>query len=201
MTRQGIKISASALFITSLKPTFALGQTLGTLPHDNSGPAWSPYIVGALIGVLSMATFYFSNKPLGASTAFARLAGIGGLLVAPRHTKSLSFYQDKKPVVDWEVMLVLGVIFGAYLAARQGNELSGHWLPAMWEARFGDSMGLRLIAAFVGGALVAFGARLAGGCTSGHGISGTMQLSVGSWIAVVCFFAGGIATALLLFRT
>ena len=39
---------------------------------------------------------------------------------------------------------------------------------------------------------MAFGSRLAGGCTSGHGISGTMQLSVGSWIAVICFFAGGI---------
>jgi len=48
--------------------------------------------------------------------------------------------------------------------------------------------------------LMAFGARMAGGCTSGHGISGTMQLSVGSWVAVVCFFAGGIATALLMFR-
>ncbi len=42
--------------------------------------------------------------------------------------------------------------------------------------------------------------RMAGGCTSGHGISGTMQLSVGSWVAVVCFFAGGIATAMLMFR-
>ena len=47
---------------------------------------------------------------------------------------------------------------------------------------------------------MAFGARMAGGCTSGHGISGTLQLSVGSWIAVVCFFVGGIATALLMFR-
>lgn len=40
--------------------------------------------------------------------------------------------------------------------------------------------------------LMAFGARFAGGCTSGHGISGALQLNVGSWIAVVCFFIGGI---------
>ena len=46
---------------------------------------------------------------------------------------------------------------------------------------------------------MAFGARLAGGCTSGHGISGTLQLSVGSWIALVCFFIGGAATAMLMF--
>ena len=71
----------------------------------------------------------------------------------------------------------------------------------MWAARFGaDSLGLRLAVAFAGGGLMAFGARMAGGCTSGHGISGTLQLSVGSWIAVVCFFVGGIATALLMFR-
>ena len=45
-----------------------------------------------------------------------------------------------------------------------------------------------------------YGARLAGGCTSGHGISGTLQLAVSSWIAVICFFVGGIVTALLLYR-
>ena len=43
---------------------------------NDDGGAWSPYLVGALIGVLSMATFYFSDKPLGVSTAYARLAGM-----------------------------------------------------------------------------------------------------------------------------
>ena len=123
-----------------------------------------------------------------------------GSIIASKHTKSLKFYQDKKPVVDWEVMLLLGVIGGAFLAACLGGELTLRWIPPMWEARFGESIGLRLAAAFAGGLLMAFGARLAGGCTSGHGISGTMQLSVGSWIAVICFFVGGIATAMLMFR-
>ena len=57
----------------------------------------------------------------------------------------------------------------------------------------------RLAVGFLGGGLMAFGARLAGGCTSGHGISGAMQLSFGSWIALQGFFVGGIATAMLLF--
>ena len=190
----GIGLSAlSPLFISAVAP--------GTHPRDYPGPAWSPYLVGGLIGVLSMFTFYFSDKPLGASTGYARLAGLLGRAVAPKHTDSLKFYKDNKPAVDWEVMLVLGVILGAFLAAWQGNELTGEWLPAMWAARFGaGSLPLRLGAALVGGIFMAFGARLAGGCTSGHGISGTMQLSVGSWIAVICFFAGGIATALLMFR-
>jgi hypothetical protein len=75
------------------------------------------------------------------------------------------------------------------------------WVPEMWDARFGDSVALRGAVAFVGGGLMAFGARLAGGCTSGHGISGTLQLNVASWIAVICFFIGGAVVAALLFRT
>ncbi|MHB8973446.1 MAG: YeeE/YedE thiosulfate transporter family protein [Pirellulaceae bacterium] len=187
--------------LSVLSPLLAVAVGPSTHPQDYPGPAWSPYLVGALIGVLSMLTFYFSDKPLGASTAYARLAGILGRVVAPQHTDSLKFYHDNKPAVDWEVMLVLGAILGAFLAAWMGDELTGVWLSPMWVARFGEgSLLLRLGSAVGGGILMAFGARLAGGCTSGHGISGTLQLSVGSWIAVICFFIGGIATAMLLFR-
>ena len=190
-----------AVVITGLLPAVASAREPGTQPLEYSGPAWSPYLVGALIGVLSMLTFYFSDKPLGASTGYARVAGLLGKAVAPRHTESLKYYKDNQPAVDWEVMVVLGAMGGAFLAAWHGNELTGQWLPAMWEARFGaGSFSLRMLVAVLGGVLMAFGARLAGGCTSGHGISGALQLSVGSWIALVCFFVGGIVTALLLFR-
>lgn len=182
-------------------PSAAWAQEPGTDSQQYSGPAWSPYLVGALIGLLSMLTFYFSDKPLGASTAYARVAGMLGKLVAPRHTESLKYYQDNKPSIDWEVMLVVGAIGGAFLAAWHGHELTQEWLPPMWEARFGaGSYALRVATALIGGVLMAFGARLAGGCTSGHGISGALQLSVGSWIALICFFVGGISAALLMFR-
>jgi len=192
-----VTAAAAVLFLPGL--TFA--DSAGTDPRMYPGSAWSPYLVGALIGVLSMLTFYFSDKPLGASTAYARIAGMIGNLFSRRHTESLKFYQTNKPKVNWEVMLLVGVVGGAFLAAWMGGELTGEWLPPMWAARFGtDSFGLRMVAALVGGVMMAFGSRLAGGCTSGHGISGTMQLSVGSWIAVICFFIGGIATAMSMFR-
>lgn len=162
--------------------------------------AWSPYLVGALIGVLSMATFYFSNKPLGTSTAYARLAGLVGNLFSKGHTESLKFYQDTKPKIDWGVMLLIGMLLGAFIAAVTAGEFSAAWVPALWQQRFGSDVALRLAVAFAGGAILAYGARLAGGCTSGHGISGALQLSVSSWIALACFFVGGIATAHLLFR-
>jgi hypothetical protein len=165
----------------------------------SDGGAWSPYLVGALIGVLSMATFYFSNQPIGASTAYARLAGLIGKLLSKSHTESLKFYQETKPKIQWDVMLLFGILFGAYIAAYTGGEFTARWIPQLWEEHFGSSYALRLGIAFLGGAIMAFGARLAGGCTSGHGISGTMQLSVGSWLALICFFIGGAVTANLIF--
>lgn len=164
------------------------------------GPAWSPYLVGALLGVLSWLTFYFSDKPIGASSFYATLAGMVGKLFAKKHVESLDYYKSNPPVVDWEFAFVIATVGGAFLAAVSGGEITSQWLPPMWEARFGEgTIGLRAVVAVGGGMLMAFGARLAGGCTSGHGISGTLQLSVGSWIAVMCFFLGGIAVAMPLF--
>jgi uncharacterized protein len=162
--------------------------------------AWSPYLVGALIGLLAMATFYFSNKPLAVSTAYARMAGMVGNLFSKAHTENLKFYQDNKPKVEWQVMLVFGMVLGGFIAAVTGGEFAAAWVPAMWESRFGADVALRLGVAFVGGALLGYGARLAGGCTSGHGISGALQLSVSSWVALVSFFIAGVATAMLLYR-
>lgn len=167
-----------------------------------SGPAWSPYLVGALLGVLSWLTFYFSDKPIGASSFYATVAGMLGKLVAKKHTEQLAYYKTNPPVADWEFAFILATVGGAFLAAFTGGEITGEWLPPMWEARFGEgSLALRAVVATLGGALMAFGARLAGGCTSGHGISGTLQLSVGSWLAVICFFVGGIAVAQVLFAS
>jgi uncharacterized membrane protein YedE/YeeE len=156
-------------------------------------------VAGALIGVLSWLTFYFSRHPLGASTAYARVAGILTKCVAAKHVQSLDFYRKKTPEIDWQIMLVGGIIVGALIAAWTGDEWTGRTVPSFWTAHFGTAWMPRWGVAFLGGALMGLGARVAGGCTSGHGISGTMQLSVGSWIALICFFAGGMATAFFLY--
>ena len=183
-----------------LPMSVAVAAEPGVNALNYSGPAWSPYAVGAGIGVLSWLTFYLSDKPIGASSFYAHLAGFLGKIIAPSHTKSLAYFKDKPPSVNWGFVFVLAIIVGAAMAALTGGEFTNEWLPPMWEARFGDHMALRAALGFGGGLLMAFGARLAGGCTSGHGISGTMQLNPGSWIAVICFFIGGIAVAIPLFR-
>lgn len=196
-----IGLLAVALLLGSRTAVFALEVHDLPRPYPYPEPAWSPYLVGALIGVLTMLTLTFSRKPVGASSAYADLAGMLGRLVAPRHIASLNYYQQHKPAMSWTLVFVLGAILGSFLAAWTGGEITGYYLQDLWVARFGpDSYWLRTSLAFVGGAAMAYGARMAGGCTSGHGISGTLQLTVGSWIAVICFFVGGIATAMLLYR-
>ncbi len=160
--------------------------------------AWSPYLVGVLIGLLAVATIWIADKPLGASSAYASLAGLIGRALAPRHTERLAYFRDNPPKVGWEFVLVCGVVIGAALAAWTGGEFTGRFVPPLWSERFGEGVALRAGVAFAGGAVMAYGARLAGGCTSGHGISGAMQLSLSSWIALIAFFIGAVATAQLL---
>jgi uncharacterized protein len=197
------KITISLFLMLSAFP-LRIAQAAEALPSPYPYPetAWSPYLAGALIGVLVLLTLSVASKKVGASSAYSDLAGLLGRLVARRHIQSLPYYQDNKPMIGWTLVFILGAIGGSFLAAWTGtNELTGTFLQDMWVARFGpDSYALRTIVALVGGTVMAYGARLAGGCTSGHGISGTLQLAVGSWIAVICFFLGGIASAMLMYR-
>jgi uncharacterized membrane protein YedE/YeeE len=91
-------------------------------------------------------------------------------------------------------------LIGAFLSVLLSGSFSVKWVPDVWQQTFGDTPVLRVVVAFVGGILMGIGSRWAGGCTSGHGISGTLQLAVSSWLSVIGFFVGGIAAAMLIFR-
>jgi uncharacterized membrane protein YedE/YeeE len=76
-----------------------------------------------------------------------------------------------------------------------------HAVSPIWQRALGSpSPARRYAVAFLGGFILLLGARIADGCTSGHGLSGMAQLAVGSTVAVAAMFAGGIATAMLLLR-
>lgn len=161
---------------------------------------WSPYIVGIGIGILSWLTFLISNKPIGCSTAFTRTSGMIEKVFRGKKVEQKLYYQKVKPVVDWEWMLVLGVVIGSLISSLLSGDFQWQWIPSRWGAVFGESVILRVFTAVFGGICLGFGARWADGCTSGHGISGTLQLAVSSWIAAISFFIGGIITALLLYN-
>ncbi len=159
---------------------------------------WSPYVVGAAIGVLSWLTWLVSNKPIGCSTSYARTAGMLERLLRGNKVTQKLYYQEVAPVVDWQWMLVVGMILGALASAWLSGDLALRWVPTMWASLFGTNVVVRVLGGLIGGILLGFGARWADGCTSGHGISGTMQLSIASWVSAICFFIGGIFMAQIL---
>ena len=73
-------------------------------------------------------------------------------------------------------------------------------MPAMWAEKFGPSHAKRYASSFVGGMLLLFGARLAGGCTSGHMISGISQLALSSFLFGMATFGAAILMAKFLYR-
>jgi len=166
-------------------------------------PRWSPYAVGAAIGVLSWATFLFMGQALGTSTSFVCATGALEATVAPEHVRTnayLAKHVVDRPIFDWQFALVVMLAAGAYVAARLGGTFERRAVPALWAARFGPSRAKRYAGAFLGGVILLFGARLAGGCTSGHGISGALQLALSSWTFVAAMLASGILTARVLFH-
>jgi uncharacterized protein len=161
--------------------------------------SWSPYVVGSLIGMLSWWTFASADRALGISTAIARTAGMAASVAAPEHVSQNAYFSKFKPGIDWEWMLVLGVAIGAFVSSRLSGDRPPTSPEPLWQSRFGPSLKKRLLAAAAGGVLLMFGARLAGGCTSGHGISGSLQLALSGWVFFASVFAAGMATAYLLF--
>lgn len=109
------------------------------------------------------------------------------------------YYQRFKLVVDWQMMLVLGVVIGSLVSALLSGDYQWQWVPSTWESAFGANPVLRVVIALLGGVILGFGARWANGCTSVNGISGTLQLAVSSWISAACFFIGRILTGHLIF--
>jgi len=161
---------------------------------------WSPYAVGIGIGVLSWLTFVLSDKPIGCSTAFARTSGMIERLFRGKKVLEKPYFKEFAPRIDWEWMLVVGAVLGSFTSAKLSGQFKLDWVPSMWAAAFDRRPLTRVAVALLGGVLLGFGARWAGGCTSGHGISGTLQLAVSSWLAAICFFIGGIAAAFFIFR-
>ncbi len=168
-------------------------------------PTWNPYVAGALVGVLAvlsvLVTTLTIDKPkyLGASTTFVRGAGLLEQVVVPERVAQNEYFQSKKVKVDWQMLFVFGIFAGALVSARLGGTVKRETVPPIWKERFGDNQALRAVGAFIGGAILMFGARLAGGCPSGHGLSGNMQLSVSSLLALVFFMVGAIVTARILY--
>ncbi|NLV26423.1 MAG: YeeE/YedE family protein [Methanomicrobiales archaeon] len=162
-------------------------------------PQWSPYVAGAGIGILLWLSFLFSNKPLGCSTAFSRISGMIEFRLLKKTVDDKEYYRIFPPETDWQVMMVMGIVIGAFLSSVLSGTFHITLIPETFSYAFGDNFLFRLIIALIGGIFMGLGARWSWGCTSGHGISGLSQLSLASLVAVLGFFIAGISTAMILY--
>ena len=168
--------------------------------------SWNPYVVGVLIGLLSVSTFYTANRPMGISIAFAQTTAMLQEIFAPDYVRNNEFIQRTMPQVidgvgiDWIWMLVLGVFIGAFISSWISGDFKKEIVPELWKSRFGSGKIKRLFTAVSGGTLLFFGARLAGGCTTWHGINGSLQLALSGWIFFLVIFIAGIITSKILYR-
>lgn len=145
----------------------------------------------AILVVLSL----ILRQPFGLSTTYSWVVGH---LAMPKFAYSREVFAT----IGWEPFTAVGVLGGALVSAVF---VSGRFnafrpvLPPSWRNRFGPSRVKRALACFVGSFLVLFGARMAGGCTSGHTLSGGIQLSVSGWVFTAAMATGMVATARLLY--
>jgi uncharacterized membrane protein YedE/YeeE len=162
---------------------------------------WSPYLAGAIIGLLQIPTFLLMGTALGASSSFVTVGAHLASLVDPGVSQVKYFASHMAGAKNWwQVAVVTGIALGAFISMKMSGAKRAP-VSAVWaRATGGASLGARAPVAFFAGFLMLLGARIAGGCTSGHGISGMAQLAVGSTVAVAAMFAGGMLVANIFFK-
>jgi uncharacterized membrane protein YedE/YeeE len=154
-----------------------------------------PYLGGIILGVVLFLAFFLTGNGLGASGGLNRLVVWVQDMAAPEHVDRTAYLLkmaggDKNPLDDWVVPVVFGTLAGGLVSG---------W----WNGRFKVetnkgphiSVRSRWFWAFVGGAIMGYGARMARGCTSGQALSGGATLSAGSWVFMFAVFAGAYALA------
>ena len=151
-------------------------------------------VLGALFGLVSAAAIALYG-PIGVSGTYPRFVGAVLRRLAPAYAASNPYLVKMGSLVTTETMLVVGLLIGGFLAAALGRGRA----PALETVHARETTAARrYVDAFAGGFLILFGARLAGGCTSGHIISGITQLSVSGLLFGAAVFASGILTARLI---
>ncbi len=177
---------------------------------------------GALLALAFFAAVFFV-KPIGVSTQFVILDGVIWDAINPRIVvedatsksgyASPNLYLNKSGgkyaanianPINYSFVFVIAMMAGALISASLKGDKpqtpEQKAMPQVWRDRFGDSAAKRYIICFIAGFIVLFGARLAGGCTSGHMMSGMMQTALSGYIFAAGAFLSGIPLAILMFK-
>jgi uncharacterized membrane protein YedE/YeeE len=159
--------------------------------HDLPPLPWA--VAGLAIAVVTLVLLALGNRRLGISSGFEDLCSLA--LPGPYFRRPAL-----RAARRWRLPFVGGLVLGGVLSAALG----GGWAPT-WDMGVFDRVvqwgpAGKLAWVFAGGLFIGFGTRLAGGCTSGHGIFGTSNLEPASWLATLSFMASGVVTTHLIYR-
>ncbi|KAF2799282.1 hypothetical protein K505DRAFT_266081 [Melanomma pulvis-pyrius CBS 109.77] len=155
-------------------------------PSPGTSPFLPPVIGGLVIGTAQLASLIFRGAPVGISTAYEDLGAKVYGLFHKRDKGEGKYVKAPTPAMAFAA----GVMLGAAALVRL--------VPKFAMGETAVSVGVSPTRAVVGGVIMVFGARLAGGCTSGHGISGMSMLATSSVVTVASMFAGGMGLAQIL---
>jgi len=154
---------------------------------------WNPYLAGLLLGGVLLLTYLITGRGLGATAGFAALATwLASLLGADVTANAVHarYWNEGAPLANWTLVLLVGAALGAFVSGWLGGRLG---VRIERGPRTGDHT--RLLLAFAGGFIVAYGAKLAKGCTSGQALTGGAMLNAGSLVFMLAVFASGYALA------
>jgi hypothetical protein len=165
---------------------------------------WSPYVAGALLGIVAILTV-LAGHLLGGSGAFENIAGLIGKAVAPKAFDNTYFNFIMPPGITWGVVLLIGVFCGGFIGAATSGTLMWGKKESMisdpqWKRVFGPEVWKRWVLGFIGAIILEYGAGIAGGCTSGLAISGGMLLVPAAFLFIGGMFASGVVVALIVYR-
>ena len=173
---------------------------------------WPWYIGGPIIGLIMLALLFFGGE-FGVSANLRTLCSMCGA------GKKTEFFQFEWKKQIWNIVFIIGAVLGGfftnqYLSDSTAIDLSKDTIVSLSNLGFSNvgetyvpseifgeeaiTTWQGLLFLIVGGMLVGFGSRYAGGCTSGHAISGLSNFQLPSLIAVIGFFIGGLITTFLL---
>jgi uncharacterized membrane protein YedE/YeeE len=159
--------------------------------HDLTAMHWA--VAGALIAGTTLTLQFVLNRSLGISTGFENLCALG--------TKHPYFQREGiHGAGAWRLPFLGGLFLGGVLSAMLGGAWQTTWDAGMMDSVLELSVGAKLLWMFAGGLCIGFGTRMAGGCTSGHGIFGVSNFEKTSLISMLAFMSAGIVTTNIVYR-
>ncbi len=157
--------------------------------------AWSGWVGGVAVGTYMVLQLLISGKLLGVSTAFGNVCGY--------FSKASFFHKGEfERLNNWRLWFIIGIPLGGFIAAiTSGNGvLFSFSMGTLYNSVLPEALWLKAIVLTIGGIFIGYGSRSAGGCPSGHSISGMALLNPPSILASAGFFVGGIIIVQFLFN-